>query len=265
MPRQRKSRAGKIPLSPLMVDLSSDPHRRRSDNSQEENSGPLVLERNKLKEKLEKLKSKANVSKDALDEEHAALFKEVVGAMKMLYGTSLYPDVMADIASVFSTLPTENMEPGTVHSFFVGCTSTDNFSGKPGCNPKCASGLPDPNVTVCEDTFLSLKQDKFIAHNTKKTSHAYIFLEDPGFVGFTVGHIEQLRVSGVTKASLIRAKKDIPSQFDTTQAVELEKLPVRKSNPSPPESTTPTWIIWLIIIVVFLLFLAGAGWYTLNK
>jgi hypothetical protein len=266
--RVRRSNRSRIPLSPYQEEISQTSSRSQQSNSE----GTFVLERDRLRDKLEVLRSQASCPIDKLDSKHEAIFKEVVGAMKNLYDTSLYHVVMKDIVEVFEPVSSNKMVPGTVHSFFLGCASAKSSQSglKPGCDPKCASGFPDPNTTVCDDTFLSIKDDKLMAHNTKKTTHAYIFIEDKNFRGFTPEHIDDLRRSGISKASLIRVKENQTGaesksqylQYNTTEAVSLDSLPMR--SPSPTQSNS-SWYTWIIIGIIAILFLGAAAWYVLSS
>lgn len=262
--RKRKSRTSHSRIVPSQLQAQFN-HQLSRNRDHTEVDETIVLEREKFRAKVERLREVSHLLKDDLDSEHAALLKEVTKTMATVHGTSLYPVIIEDIREIFSALDKERIVPLTVHAHFVGCTSEDNFPGQPGCNPKCASGLPDPNTMICPDTFLSFGKNGFKFHNSKKTPHAWIYLEDSNFRGFSEEDIDELRKFGVSKASTLRSKSGHPHDYDSTVAVPIEKLPVRSGKHHDEPETTPSWIIWLILIFLFFLFFGAAIWYSMSR
>jgi len=219
--------------------------------------GLFQLNRNTLRETLNDLKSQHNVSIKQLDTDHTEAFRNVVEALKLLYGSqAIYDLVLSDIRSIFSN--TNDIKPGTVAAFFVGCFSDDNFTGPSGCNPKCASSLQPsdgtPGYSSCEDLVLIYSDGSFSSLNDKQSSNAYIYIEDPNFVQFTQENIHQLKEAGVATASLIFGNQD-GSYKEVTSSVAVDKLPfkVEKSDVTAKQGSGVIGFLVTIVVVILLI------------
>jgi len=201
-------------------------------------SGSFQLHRKTLKETLADLKTQANVSVRQLTPTHTESFRSIVEALRLLYGSqALYDLVLNDIRSVFSDV--KDIKPGTVAAFFVGCFNDDKFPGPMGCSPKCAASLPPtegtPGYANCDDLVLIYSDGLFSSLNEKRSSHAYIYISDNDFSGFTTENIRQLRDAGIENSSLIFGNQD-GSYREVTSALTLDQLPRKNNDPIKSES-----------------------------
>ena len=231
--------------------------------------GSFQLHRNTLKETLTDLKSQANVSVRHLNPEHTESFRSVVETLRLLYGSqALYDLVLTDIRSVFADV--KDIKPGTVAAFFIGCFNDDKFPGPMGCSPKCAASLPPaegtPGYTSCDDLVLIYSEGLFSSLNEKHSTHAYIYIGETNFSGFSTKNIRQLKDAGLENASLIFGNQD-GSYREVTSALTLDQLP-RKSGSdlnqlSTEASTTQNetntnsgaGVVFAIIIIVIIILL----------
>jgi len=236
--------------------------------------GSFRLHRKTLKEALQELKTQEYVSVRQLSPEHTESFRSIVEALRLLYGSqALYDLILTDIRNVFSDI--KDIRPGTVSAFFIGCFNDDKFPGPMGCSPKCAASLPPtegtPGYNNCDDLVLIYSDGLFSSLNEKRSPHAYIYIGDTNFSGFSTENIRQLREAGIENASLIYGNQD-GSYREVTGALSIDQLPhrvdsadVNKSDNTSQvtNSTTTTTtttnnaagIIFAIIIVVIIILL----------
>lgn len=192
--------------------------------------GAYQVHRQSLKDTLAELKPQAHVSVRHLSNEHTEAFRSIVEALRLLHGSSaLYDLVLNDIRSVFADI--RDVKPGTVAAFFIGCFNDDKFPGPMGCSPKCAASLPPaegtPGYANCDDLVLIYSEGLFSSLNEKRSAHAYVYIGDTDFAGFSADNIRQLRDAGIENASLIFGNQD-GSYREVTSALSIDQLP-RKS------------------------------------
>lgn len=227
-------------------------------------NGSFQLHRKALKESLLELKSQAHTPIRHLNPEYTESFRSIVEAIKLLYGSqALYDLVLSDIRSIFSDVT--NVKPGTVAAFFTGCFNDDKFPGPMGCSPKCAASLRpsegSPGYAACDDLVLIYSDGLFSSLNEKQSTHAYIYISDPDFKGFTTENLRQLRSSGIENVSLIFGNQD-GSYREVTSALPIDQLPKSEADNitvSQTESTTTNTgagialVIVIIAIIILLL------------
>jgi|SRR5436853_1198469 len=185
--------------------------------------GSFQLHRTTLKETLRELKTQSHVSIRQLNPEHTESFKSIVEALRLLYGSqSLYELILTDIHGIFDDV--KDVRPGTIAAFFIGCSTNDKFPGPMGCNPKCAASLPPTEGTSgyanCDDLVLIYSEGLFSSLNEKRSVHAYIYIDNTNFLGFSTDNITQLRNAGIENASLIFGHQD-GSYREVTSALLL--------------------------------------------
>ena len=229
--------------------------------------GSFQLHRKTLKDTLADLKTQAHVSVRQLNPEHTESFRSIVEALRLLYGSqALYDLVLTDIRAVFADV--KDVKPGTVAAFFIGCFNDDKFPGPMGCSPKCAASLPPtegtPGYANCDDLVLIYSDGLFSSLNEKRSSHAYIYVGDPDFVGFSTENIRQLRDAGIENASLIFGNQD-GTYREVTSALTIDQLPrktesnvTKAQNMEASDTTTNTGagvVFGIIIIIIVILLL----------
>jgi len=197
--------------------------------------GSFQLHRKTLKDTLLELKVFANTSVNQLDPPQLESFKSIVEALKLLYGSqAVYDIVLNDIRESFSDI--KDVKPGTVAAFFIGCFTDDpKFPGPMGCSPKCAASLPPtegtPGYGNCDDLVLIYKDGLFSSLNEKRSRHAYVYIGEPSFNGFTDENITQLSEAEIETVSLVFGNQD-GTYREVTSPLLLEKLP-RNSEKAP--------------------------------
>jgi hypothetical protein len=236
--------------------------------------GSYKLHRNTLKETLAELKPHAHVSVRHLSPEHTEAFRSIVEALRLLHGSqSLYDLVLNDIRTVFADV--KDVKPGTVAAFFIGCFSDDKFPGPMGCSPKCAASLPPsegtPGYANCDDLVLIYSEGLFSSLNEKRSTHAYIYIGEADFTGFTSDNLRQLRDAEIENASLIFGNQD-GSYREVTSALNIDQLPSKADPPATTQqqqqdpNSTPSnagagvalaIIIIVIVILVIVLLVRG--------
>jgi hypothetical protein len=212
------------------------------------------------------LKTQAGVSIRQLTPEHTEAFKGVMEALRLLYGSqALYDLVLTDIRNVFNDVG--EIKPGTVAAFFIGCFNDDKFPGPMGCSPKCAASLPPtegtPGYVNCDDLVLIYSGGLFSSLNEKSSSHAYIYIGDVDFQGFTSENIRELRNAGIENASLVFGNQD-GTYREVSSAITVDKLPIGRENPVQSSSiqseetnnNNGAGVVVLIIILVIIILLA---------
>jgi len=242
-------------------------------------SESFQLHRNTLKEALEELKTQANVPLRQLNSQYTESFRSIVEALRLLYGSqAVYDLILTDIRNVFSDI--KDVRPGTVAAFFIGCFNDDKFPGPMGCSPKCAASLPPtegtPGYNNCEDLVLIYSDGLFSSLNEKQSVHAYIYIGEPNFQGFSIENIRQLRDAGIENATLIFGNED-GSYREVTASLPIDKLPLlseisqsnftpssNNTSPSDESSNTNTGLIFGIIIIIIIILLLALLYKTYN-
>ena len=237
-------------------------------------SESFQLHRKTLKEALEELKTQANVPLRQLNSQHTESFRSIVEALRLLYGSqALYDLILTDIRAVFNDV--KDVRPGTVAAFFIGCFNDDKFPGPMGCSPKCAASLPPtegtPGYNNCDYLVLIYSDGLFSSLNEKRSTHAYIYIDDQDFCGFSLENIRQLRDAGIENASLIYGNPD-GSYREVTSALPLDQLPRRSDSddsskpnidsssnqPTPQDngnSSNGAGLVFAIILVIIIILL----------
>jgi len=232
------------------------------------NGGSFQLHRNTLKETLVDLKSQSHVSIRNLSAEYTESFRSVIEALRLLYGSqALYDMVLNDIRHIFSDV--KDIKPGTVAASFVGCLNDDKFSGPIGCSPKCAAALPPtegtPGYYNCEDLVLIYSGGLFSSLNDKLSNHAYIYIGDTNFEGFSGENVQQLRDAGIEKVTLVFGDKD-GAYSEITEVLPLDQIPTKAgsnvntsnlqaSSTETSSNTTGAIVIGVIVVVIVILLL----------
>lgn len=231
--------------------------------------GSFQLLRNNFRETLKDLKTYHDKPVKDLDSSHTESFRNVVEAMRLLYGSqAIYDLVLKDIHSVFSDI--KSVVPGTVAAFFIGCFSDDQFPGPIGCSPKCVSSLPPtegtPGYSSCDDLVLVYSKGTFNSLNEKRSQHCYILIEDQDFKEFSSENIKQLKESGIESVSLIFGNPD-GSYKEIKDKVAIDSLPISiQSEPVKTNQTTTTMsvagvvfsILVIILVILLIIFLFKA-------
>lgn len=233
--------------------------------------GSFHLHRTTLKETLRDLKTQCHVSIRNLSTDHTEAFLSVIEALRLLYASqALYDLVLTDIRDIFSDVT--DVKPGTVAASFIGCFNDTKFPGPMGCSPKCAAALPPPEGTPgyynCEDLVLIYSGGMFSSLNDKLSTHAYIYIGEENFNGFSHENISQLREAGIERGSLIFGNQD-GSYREITEPLAIDQLPVQQSTTttnSVNETQSPTTntdasnatgavVIGIIIVIIIILLL----------
>lgn len=237
--------------------------------------GPLQVDRGLLRETLARLKGDAQTFVNQLSAEKTQDFKSVLEALRALYNSpSAYEVMLNDIRHEFENI--SPIKPGTVAAFFVGCFTSDKFPGPLGCSPKCvASVFPTsgtPGYSQCDDLVLIYFNGVFSSLNEKRSAHAYIYVGESHFNGFSTDNIKQLKDSGIENVSIIFGNPDGTFR-EVTSVLTLEQLPKQNgknvsgaaqtgTNGSSSGSSTGTsgtggvvLLIVIIVIIAILLFL----------
>lgn len=235
-------------------------------------NGSFQLNRKTLKQTLAELKTQSAISIRQLSPEYTESFKSVMEALRLLYGSqALYDLVLTDIRNVFDDV--KDVKPGTVAAFFIGCFNDDKFPGPIGCSPKCAASLPPtegtPGYANCDDLVLIYSDGLFSSLNEKRSTHAYIYVEDNDFPGFSLENINQLKEAGIENASLVFGNQD-GSYREVTGVLNVNQLPRRSddnmklqqtntqqevNNTSSSGDNTGAGIAFAIVIIIIIILL----------
>lgn len=189
--------------------------------------GLLQVDRSLLRETLQQLKGDSQTPVNQLTPEKTESFKSVLEALRMLYSNqSAYDIILGDIRHEFSDVTI--VKPGTVAAFFIGCFTNDKFTGPVGCSPNCVASVFPANGTTgyahCDDLVLIYNDGIFSSLNEKRSTHAYIYVGDTHFTGFSIVNITQLKDAGVESASIVFGNTDGTFR-EVTSMLALDQLP----------------------------------------
>lgn len=232
------------------------------------NDGPVQFSLTALRQHLTELKPLANVPVRSLSGEKHNFFHSTVESLRVIFKSpGVYEMALAEIQKVFDDV--KDVTPGTVASYFVGCFNDDKFAGPAGCNPKCTSSTPPiDGGSTCEDFVLIYSEGNFSALNEIPTSndsvqstssHAYIYISDTDFDGFSSDNFTELSRVGISSATLIYGTKD-GKYKDIKENIQLNQLPKKSDKKSDSDSksnssSTQAWAIAILVILIIILLL----------
>jgi len=236
-------------------------------------AGTFNLDRMVFKDMLNELKTFSQVQIKLLKKDQMESFNTIGEALRLLYGSGkLYEMVHNDIQEIYSDI--KHVIPGTLGAFFIGCSSSDNFTGPMGCNPKCAASLrPGEKTTgysACEDLVLIYHDGEFNALNQIESNspHVWVYVGD-NFKGFTTENIEQLKEAEITHVTLTYGQPDSSDYKEIVNRIPVDLLPKKLEMVAQTPATATTtentgagivfFIIIVIIIIVLLLVLYNAS------
>ncbi len=220
-------------------------------------NGTFKFNRNEFNSLLEKLKDYEFSSINNLSSKISSAFNDIVTSLNLINNSEeLYKIILEDIKNVFLNI--EQYKPASVGAFFTGCLSNSGFKGPIGCNPRCVSSLaPNGNTSYanCEDFVLIYSDGYFNSLNEKTSSHAYIYIDDEKFRGFTSNNIKQLAKSEIDNVTLIFGNKN-GSYRDVTERIDINKLPLSKNDLTTDlggdvdTSIVPAVVVIVILIII---------------
>lgn len=227
--------------------------------------GSFQLHRKTLREMLLELKKDSHVSIKQLNPGKTQSFTSIVETLRLLYNSNdLYDLVLKDVHEIFSNV--SNIKPGTVAAFFLGCSNDNKFDGPMGCDPKCAASLPPsegtPEYANCNDLVLLYDNGGFSSLNDVGSQHAYIYIENNNFQGFTEENIKQLKDAGIQESTLVFGGPD-GSYKEIRSPVKIDALPQvvsvnEQQQPTVTQSSGAGAAVFIVIIIVVLLLIAFA-------
>lgn len=145
----------------------------------------------------------------------------------------LYESLNADVQSIFGGV--HPVFPGTVGAFFMGCQTEDNWTGTPGCNPKCANSFaPNGEMYTCNSSVFHYEESEVngvthgVLHMLHKSEspHAYIYVK-PGFKMMYHRNVKCLRDIKITDVTLIQGVLQGNNiNYEMGEPVKIEDLPV---------------------------------------
>lgn len=235
------------------------------------NGDSFQLNRRVLKDSLEDLKKLSHIPIRQLNDAHTESFRTIVEALKLLHTSpALYELILSDIRAIFNDI--KDVRPGTLAAFFIGCFNPDDkFPAPMGCSPKCAASLPPsegtPGYSSCDDIVLIYSKELFSSLNNKQSSHAFIYIENSSFSGFTHENIKQLKDAGIESATLIYGNEENGSYHEVTSPLPLDQLPHKseitqtikttqiQQNDNSASSNSGAGVIFAIIIIIIIILL----------
>ncbi len=213
------------------------------------NGTEFQLHRSTLRETLTELKDHQHKSIRLLEPDNTELFRDVVEALRLLYGSGEpYDLVMEDIHEIFPE--NTHMKPGTVAAFFAGCFGNDNFPGPAGCSPKCVANIPSESKEgECNDLVLLYGNGAFTSLNDVTSTHAFIYIENEPFNGFTRENVKELSDAGIDNASIIFGNPD-GSYRDIKSDISIDQLPIDDSTTSSSSGQVAAGVVFLLLVLV---------------
>lgn len=220
----------------------------------------IEFDRNGFSDILKELKKYAHTPITILEDTQKQDFSKVMSAIGTLQKTGkLYDLIHDDIENAFHDV--KIVIPGTIAAYFIGCSSNDNFPGPMGCNPKCAASLvpggKDPVEYGCDDLVLMYEDDGTFSSLYRKISqHAYIYIGNSNFKGFTEDNIKKLNEANISSATLTYGKTD-GTYADPINAMSINELPLisQTENKTITSDDNGAWILFIIIIVIIIILL----------
>lgn len=230
-------------------------------------SGAETLDLIEIRDHLTVLKSAAGVRLRALNEKQRRSYNAIVSLIQRHHGNS---SLMSQLQTLFQeffegTVP----EPGTVASYFVGCSTQPVSSFVPrNCDLYCAASLT--NLGRSEEAPCGARVILAIWDGTKFTfviissalsEDAIIYFTEPSFPGLIQAEIDELARMGVTQAMLVHYDSKTHSYKQLQGWTGLDKLPQRV-DVIPCEvgiNRNPNAVFFILLFVLFLIVIY-IGW-----
>lgn len=225
----------------------------------------LIFLRRPFVESLNDLKPYATVLPDRLPINISEIFTSVMEQGAKLHETPLYDLFLESINTVF----TGPVLPGTVGSYFAGCSIASKENNLQGCDPRCLASLPLAGMdgsNVCTRTVMVIKDGVLSYIQDKKTSSAILLIYDIGIQTVDAKIVDAIVASGVTSLDVLFLNPD--GSFSPVVSRLPADLVASTKTKALPESTPSTgnsagWIaFWIIVILIVIgLILLGAAYY----
>jgi hypothetical protein len=208
---------------------------------------------------VKELKLKANTKILELDKNSKDYLNSIIDLINTLKPTEYFNVIKDDINNVFSDV--KDIQIGTVASYF---TFSDSKLKNIECDPKNVLSLVNPGSS-CNDSSLLYADNTFHFLMNKRTAHAYIYVMNQVFNGFSEENIKELASENITHVTIIVG--DNKNNYKTiAEKISLRELPKKNVVPSmaatnpmgmttTTSSTTTTNTLFIILIVIALIIL----------
>lgn len=220
-----------------------------------------TLDRHTLIQMLKELKLKSNEKISNLDKNYKEYLTNIIELINILKPTEYHSIVINDIKSVFSDVKDVNV--GTVASYFTFTTNNSRMKNNE-CNPQNVLSLVNPGKS-CSDSSLIYSNNIFHFLVNKKTPHAYIYIMNQVFNGFTDINIKELKDENITNVTIIVGdNKDGYTNYNNNTA--LNNLPkivsqtkssmvASTSSSSTMNANTAVIVVFVVIALIILIIL----------
>jgi hypothetical protein len=193
------------------------------------------IDYDELKISLDRLSKISSKNLKSLDHDELTDFSKISTYINNLYGTKGYNLLYNEILSSFPSNQTTPI-PGTVSSFFLGCSSS-NFPFGSECSLPCLTGAPSfqdsaDHKSCSYPVFISPYDDGYsftqLSLGDFESTTAIIYIVPP-FYGFIQSEIFELSNKNITHLIIIFFNHQT-SNYSISDTIPLSLIPIRHTN-----------------------------------
>lgn len=217
------------------------------------NGEVFSLDRKSFISMLKELKTKSNIKILNLDKNSKTYLNDIIDLINTLKPTQYFKIIKEDIDNIFGDI--KDIQIGSVASYF---TYSDSKLKNSECDPKNILSLVNPGSS-CDDSSLLYADNIFHFLMNKKTPHAYIYIMNQLFNGFSEENIKELALENITHVTIIVG--DNKNNYKTiTDKISLSNIPkkpittvIQKEIGSSNITTVNNSLIIILIIVALII------------
>lgn len=226
-----------------------------------------VLDLETIRSHLVALKPASQVRIKNLDDHQRRLYNYIVSQVQKYHDD---PAAMEQIQHVFQEVYKDvgTPEPGTLASYFVGCSSQPILGFAPkNCGLHCAAaltGLAQGEAPCDARVILALPNGTnltFVSISSTLSEDAIVYLTQGSTTGFNQAEIEELARMNVNRVMIVYYDTKTQSYKQIQDWTELAKLPQRV-DVIPSElaaNRNPNAVFFILLLVLFLIVIY-IGW-----
>lgn len=231
-----------------------------------------VLDLDAVRGHLLALKPAAQTRIRSLDETQRRLYNYIVSHVQKHHDD---PAAMEQLQRLFQEVYGDitNPEPGTLASYFVGCSNQPILGFAPkNCGLHCAASLTNlaQGESPCDArVILALPNGTnmtFVSISSTLSEDAIVYLTQPQVRGFNQAEIEELARLNVSRVMLVYYDTKTQSYKQVQDWTELNKLPQRVDViPSEVAANRNPNAVFFILLLVLFLIVIYIGWRIYNS
>lgn len=141
------------------------------------NGKSYQISRRSLKDNLSELSKYGDYLVENLSPAAQECFQQIKDVLKTIKkdSASMYAIAIEDIHTVFTK--NNGIMPGTVKSYFIGCSSSNNYPGGSSCDPRCIGSLGYEDLPICQSNIVRYQKGKPLTVINRNESSDEVYID----------------------------------------------------------------------------------------